>query len=132
MFVLDPLSRTPLYEQIVKEAERLIVTGTLRPGEKLYSVRSLSVELSINPNTILKAYGELESGGIIYSVPAKGYYIAEDAKEKLGKKFEKLIFPMKNTVMKMALAGVPEEKVIFAVKEAYAAAGNLKGGDNND
>ena len=67
----------PIYEQIKSGLLNLIVTGAISPGEKLPSVRELAVELAINPNTIQRAYRELEQEGIIYSVPGKGSFAAE-------------------------------------------------------
>jgi GntR family transcriptional regulator len=55
MFVVDVMSRVPVYEQIIKQVEEQVLTGILKEGDKLPSVRSLSVKLSINPNTIQKA-----------------------------------------------------------------------------
>ena len=60
MFHIDPLSRKPVYEQIIDQMERFVLTGLMKPGTQLPSVRSLSMELSINPNTIQKAYSELD------------------------------------------------------------------------
>ena len=62
----------PIYEQIKDGLRRLIVTGAMAPDEKLPSVRALATQLSINPNTIQRAYNELENEGYIYSVPGKG------------------------------------------------------------
>lgn len=61
----------PIYEQVKDDLRRLVVTGAMQPGEKLPSVRELAVSLAINPNTIQRAYHELESEGYIVSVPAK-------------------------------------------------------------
>jgi len=77
MFMIDYKSRTPLYQQIVDNVERLGLSGLLPPGGQLPSVRSLAVALSINPNTIAKAYAELESRGVIYSRPGRGSFMAE-------------------------------------------------------
>ena len=65
MFHIDPLSRKPVYEQIIDQMERFVLTGLMKPGTQLPSVRSLSMELSINPNTIQKAYSELDARGVI-------------------------------------------------------------------
>ena len=70
MFI-DSMSRQPVYEQIVDQVEQMILSGLMRPGEQLPSVRSLSLELSINPNTIQKAYAELDGRGIIYTLPGR-------------------------------------------------------------
>ena len=65
MFVVDVMSRVPVYEQIIKQVEEQVLTGILKEGDKLPSVRSLSVKLSINPNTIQKAYTELDRRQLI-------------------------------------------------------------------
>ena len=66
----------PIYEQVKDDLRRLVVTGAMQPGEKLPSVRELAVLLAINPNTIQRAYHELESEGYIVSVPGKGSFCA--------------------------------------------------------
>ena len=64
----------PIYGQIKDGLRRLIVTGALEPDEKLPSVRAMAMDLAINPNTIQRAYAELESEGFLYSVPGKGSF----------------------------------------------------------
>lgn len=78
MILIDYNNKRPIYEQIVEGIKRLILNGVLEPDEKLPSVRSLAVELSINPNTIQRAYGELERNGYIYSVKGKGNFVCAD------------------------------------------------------
>lgn len=87
MFMIDYKSRTPLYQQIVDNVERLALSGLLPPGGQLPSVRSLAVELSINPNTIARAYAELENRGVIYSRPGRGSFMADntEALRQLGR-----------------------------------------------
>jgi len=75
---VDTRDRTPIYEQLVQNIREGVLNGILRPGEQLPSVRSLSGELAINPNTIQKAYTELERQGIIFSLPGRGNFIAEN------------------------------------------------------
>ncbi len=65
----------PIYEQVVEKFQTLILKGVLEPDEQLPSVRSLAVELSINPNTIQRAYGELERQGFIYTVKGRGGFV---------------------------------------------------------
>ena len=67
----------PIYEQVKDGLRRLIVSGALRPDEKLPSVRALATQLAINPNTIQRAYLELESEGYIYSVAGRGSFVEE-------------------------------------------------------
>ena len=76
MISLNYRDSRPIYEQIKDGLRKLIVTGALGTGEKLPSVRSLATQLSINPNTIQRAYNELEGEGYIYSVPGKGSFAA--------------------------------------------------------
>ena len=76
MISLNYRDSRPIYEQIKDGLRKLIVTGGLRPDEKLPSVRALAAQLAINPNTIQRAYNELEGEGYIYSVPGKGSFAA--------------------------------------------------------
>ena len=82
MIRLDYRDARPIYEQVKDGLRRLMVTGVLAPGEKLPSVRSLAMELAINPNTIQRAYSELEAEGYIYSVPGKGSFAAAEGGEQ--------------------------------------------------
>ena len=88
MIVLDLKDSRPLYEQIVERFKHLILCGALPEDEKLPSVRNLAMELSINPNTIQKAYGELEREGFIYSVKGRGNFVAASSSLKEAKKQE--------------------------------------------
>ncbi len=80
MFQLDLKSRKPLYEQIIDQYKYLIVNSVLKPDEKIPSVRELAQILTINPNTIQKAYKELENQGYIYSTKGIGSFVS--AKEE--------------------------------------------------
>ena len=75
MLHLDYRDPRPIYEQIRQEFMRLILSGAIAPGEKLPSVRDLAGTLSINPNTIQRAYRELETEGYICSVAGRGSYV---------------------------------------------------------
>ncbi|UOQ48061.1 GntR family transcriptional regulator [Gracilibacillus caseinilyticus] len=75
MFELDLRSRKPIYEQLVDKLKQLIINDVLKQDEKLPSVRMLAQQLAINPNTIQKAYRELETQGFIYSVKGKGSFV---------------------------------------------------------
>ncbi|MEK4518334.1 GntR family transcriptional regulator [Paenibacillus sp. FSL H8-0122] len=77
MFELDVRSRKPIYEQLTDKVKELIMHGILRADEQLPSVRALSSQLTLNPNTIQKAYRELEREGYIYSLQGKGNFVAE-------------------------------------------------------
>ena len=125
MFSIDPMARKPVYEQIIEQTERFLLTGTLSPGDQLPSVRSLSLELAINPNTILKAYGDLDSRGIIRSVPGKGYFVCEEAKDILGAGYRRKLTAFRQAVGEMALAGIDKDEILSIVEEIYRT--NTKG-----
>ncbi len=78
MILIDYKDARPIYEQVVDKFQKLILTGVLEPNTRMPSVRSLAVELSINPNTIQRAYMELERQGFIYSVKGRGNFVAYD------------------------------------------------------
>lgn len=77
MITIDYQSKLPLYEQIAGRFQTLILKGAVPPGSQMPSVRSLAMELSINPNTIQKAFSLLEGQGYIYSVKGRGNYVAD-------------------------------------------------------
>jgi GntR family transcriptional regulator len=89
MIILDYKDTRPIYEQIVEKFKMLILKGVLQKDEQMPSVRSLAVELSINPNTIQKAYAELERQGYLYVVKGRGNFIS-DNKSLLNERKEEL------------------------------------------
>jgi GntR family transcriptional regulator len=82
MFELDVRSRKPIYEQLTDKVKEMILHGILQTDEQLPSVRTLSQQLTVNPNTIQKAYRELEREGYIYSLQGKGSFVAPMKKEQ--------------------------------------------------
>ena len=78
MIILDYKDTRPIYEQVVEKFKLLILKGVIQKDEQMPSVRSLAVELSINPNTIQKAYAELERQGYIYTVKGRGNFISDN------------------------------------------------------
>ena len=78
MITVDMRDRKPIYEQLIDNIRTLAVQGHLKPDEHLPSVRQLAAELAINPNTIQKAYAELERQNVIYSLPGRGNFISPD------------------------------------------------------
>ena len=79
MLTLNYRDSRPIYEQIKDGLRRMIVTGAMAQDEKLPSVRALATQLSINPNTIQRAYNELETEGYIYSVAGRGSFVSGTA-----------------------------------------------------
>lgn len=112
MILIDYSDKRPIYEQIAERFQALIVNGIMEADEKLPSVRALAVELSINPNTIQRAYAELERDGFIYSVKGRGNFVKKDEelfqrqKERLLEEFEKQLgICLKQGVTKEELFG---------------------------
>jgi len=119
MFQIDTMSRMPIYEQVVNQLEYFVLNGILKEGEQIPSVRNLSVDLSINPNTIQKAYFELDKRGIIQSVPGRGCFVTDYAKDILSAKKREQLADLKILVNELALAEVRKEEVISCIEEVY-------------
>ena len=79
MIIIDPRSRTPIFEQIKEQIINLINIGELKPHDKLPSIRQLASDLELNVNTVKRAFQELESERVTYSLPGKGVFISENA-----------------------------------------------------
>ena len=120
MYNIDPMSRTPVYEQIIEQTEKLIATGILKPRDPLPSVRNLSIELSVNPNTIQKTFGELVNRGLIISVPGRGSFISEDAPQIVNRKSRAKLNDLRILVRELYLAGVTEEELADAVRDTVS------------
>ena len=118
MILLDLHDRRPIYEQIAEIFRMLILQGALPPGSRLPSVRQLAMELSINPNTIQRAYMELEQDGLVYPVKGKGNFIA-DNEEILKKSREEYYQELKEMVKKGINMGMKEETLIYIIKDCY-------------
>lgn len=119
MILVDYRDTRPIYEQIVDKYKMLILRGVLRPDDKLPSVRNLAVELSINPNTIQRAYAELERQGYIYTVKGKGNFVSDS--RQLFLQYRQELFVQLKAVCKAALeAGITEEEIIQSIKEGVA------------
>lgn len=118
MIILDYSDKRPIYEQIVDKMQILIANGALEPDEKLPSVRSLAVELSINPNTIQRAYSELERSGFIYSVKGRGNFVRADEHLK-EKRQAKILESLKKQVISCREQGITREKILHCVDNVY-------------
>ena len=124
MISIDKQSRTPVYEQLVDAFEKEIILGIRQPDSIIPSVRALSVELGINPNTVQKAYLELERRNITYSVPGVGRFVSAEGAAILKKDLSEAEELLKKGVGYMKRAEVPLSEVIRRVQELY--------GKNND
>ena len=118
MFTIDNMSRIPVYEQIVEQTERMLLSGEMKPGDPMPSVRGLAAELGVPPNTIQNAYPELEHRGMTTSVPGRGSFLREDATEQLVAYLNETALPeFKNMLKGMLIAGASkEESLVFIEK----------------
>lgn len=119
MLVIDKMSRKPIYEQLVEGIEREIVTGLMKEGEQLPSIRELSVTLGMNPNTVQKAFLELDRLGVVVSSPGRGVFVAENAVTVIREGMSGRVTEMKEIACELARAGVDREAILRAVSEAY-------------
>ena len=109
MIILDYRDKRPLYEQVGEKLQSLIVKGILEADSKMPSVRALAIELSINPNTIQRAYAELEANGYLYTVKGRGNYVSPDTEWKDGEKAQVFSEVQKLAVRAESL-GISEEE----------------------
>ena len=111
MILLDYRDSRPIYEQVQDGLRRLMVSGVLREGEKLPSVRALASQLAINPNTIQRAYEALEREGYVYSIGGKGSFVAPRREVDDGRK-EELFKQLDAAVKELRFLGVTKEELI--------------------
>lgn len=127
MIILDYKDRRPIYEQMAEKLEELMLLGILGENEPLPSVRSLAMELSINPNTIQRAYAELERQGYIYTVKGKGSFVAENSVMKEKRKKD-LLIQVSEVIDEAIRLGISGEEIKNMVEIQYQAA-EKEGGD---
>ena len=111
MLTLNYRDSRPIYEQIKDGLRRMIVTGAMAQDEKLPSVRALATQLSINPNTIQRAYAELESEGYVVSVTGKGSFVAEGDTQNAARKAE-LTGKLKPVLEELRNLGMTREELL--------------------
>ena len=127
MIHLDYRDPRPVYAQIVDSVIRQIQAGVLIPGEKLPSVRELAGQLAINPNTIQRAYTELEQEGYIYSIPGKGSFAAGDTGAG-NRRRKELEAQLREVLRELKYLGVkPEECVVVGDTPADVFGGYAAG-----
>ena len=117
MLNINKLSRTPIYEQIIDEVEKRILQKVF--VHELPSVRQLSQTLSINPNTLQKAFLDLENRGICYSVPGSGRFVAQDAIAIINREKKSYLKEIEEQTKILAMNNVSEEEIIQSVQKAY-------------
>ena len=112
MINLDYQSRTPIYEQIILEIERYVALGILKPKEQLMSIREMAALLGINPNTVKKAYTELENRGVITTISTKGTFITDNTSQVVDFKVKNKIDEIKKNINELEKLGLTKEEII--------------------
>ena len=118
MIVIDYHDKRPIYEQIIDRFQMLILNGALEQDEQLPSVRALAVELSINANTIQRAYTELERRGLIYSVKGRGNFVSAHH-EVVKEQQQALLDDLKNQLSICKESGIEFGDILDCIREIY-------------
>lgn len=126
MISLDYSDHRPLYEQIRDKMKDLIISGVIAADERLPSVREMASRLAINPNTIQKAYRELEQEGFIYSNPGKGSFASPAAHARVRSDSGKLLKSVETELLELFFLGTPRGEIDKIIDKIY------QGGKNND
>ena len=117
MLQLDFGDRRPIYEQIKDKIKNLIIMGVLKENEKIPSVRELATSLTINPNTIQKAYKDLENEGYIYSQKARGSFVAPQKKTACERDTDNLFETLTSVVRELKFLGHSKEELTEILSE---------------
>ena len=124
IIILDPRSHLPLWEQIVLQTKEQMLRKILVNGDKLPSVRELATTLVINPNTVSRAYQELERTGVIETIRGKGTFVIGLTKETVSTDtLLKYKNKLSNLLIDCLTDGVKEEEIMKWVKEFYSNKG---------
>lgn len=127
MFRIDNQSRQAVYEQIVQQVEKYVLSGILISGNKMPSVRKLSVELNVNPNTVQRAYTELERNGVIVTAPGRGAFVSDSGSAVLREERRReYLKRLENVLIELKVSRVGKEQILAIVDKAF------EGGDDDD
>lgn len=118
MILLDYRDKRPIYEQVVEKLERLIVSGGLEPLTKMPSVRSLAMELSVNPNTVQRAYAQLEQDGYLYTVSGRGTFVTAENEWRENKQ-GKVLKEWQGITRQAKEAGISREQLQEALQDIF-------------
>ena len=119
VITVDTRDRKPIYEQLTENIRRLVLQGVLQPHEQLPSVRALAVELAINPNTIQKAYAELERQGITYSLPGRGSFVSDNVTELSRAQLAQTADALRTAMKAAKDAGMTREEALALLSEVW-------------
>ena len=118
MIALDYRDKRPIYEQVVDKLENLIVCGALESNMKMPSVRSLALELSVNPNTIQRAYAQLEQDGYLYTIVGRGNYVTSENEWK-SSKVKSMLKELSALLSRMKELGITKQEIEAVLAESF-------------
>lgn len=121
MLTVNRFSDIPVYEQIINAIERDIMLDKMNENDKLPSVRELATLLEVNPNTIQKAYAELNNRGVIFTVASSGAFVSKDAKAKIKAHKADLLDKIRQLASELCYAGVGEDVIIKEIKASFSS-----------
>ena len=119
MFTLDYTEKKALYEQVKDKMKGMILSGILKENDQLPSVRELSMQLTLNPNTIQKAYKDLETEGYIYSVKGKGNFVARVSSINRNEKCAALYQQIQELVRELLFIGETREQITRQIETFF-------------
>ncbi len=120
MINIDARSSKPIFEQVVDKIKESIMMGGLKPGEKMPSIRELSKTLTINPNTVSKAYAELERQKLIETISGKGTFVSQNYTPKVDEdRLQKLVAVLKDAVIEGHYLGIDKKRMAEIINGIY-------------
>lgn len=122
--MLDYRDKRPIYEQVVEKLERLIASGGLEPLTKMPSVRSLAMELSVNPNTVQRAYTQLEQDGYLYTVSGRGSFVTAESEWKNSRQ-NKVLMQWKEITRQARETGIARETLETGLHSIFEESADL-------
>ena len=120
MIRIDYKDQRSIYEQIVAGIKELIISKVLRENEQIPSVRELSITLTVNPNTVQKAYKELENTGFIYSIKGKGNFVSPASDIEDDNKKQELFNNLSSIIRELEFLNVKKSEIDLIIKNIYS------------
>ena len=123
---IDPSLPVPIYRQLADQVVYRIAAGELREGDQLPSIRTLATRLRINPNTVIKAYRELEHRGFADSMHGRGFFVAEGGAEPArGEWRRRALERLREAAMRASAVGLELKEILAAVEQAVREGGTV-------
>lgn len=119
MFKISLNKNFPIYEQLIEKIEEMVLLGVLEPDTAIPSVRDFASELAINPNTVQKAFSELDKRGVTYSVSGKGRFVTSDLDKIIKQKADKHILDMLSSAKELINLGIDKDILIHEIERLY-------------